>query len=278
MKRKYQIWFLLLISCILAGCANKNDIYQIISDKWEKQNENAIVFDFSESMGFEWDTMHIYSGKCSLEDINNDLGFKFNDWVDTGEYIIFTKGDKVVYSQAWYSVDYDSKKGIVFDTLDDKLKFNRNDAKFKVTKQGDTFILHHVFSSEDVSEQDVKDEVLSFSVTTCVKNPEGFVYEDTIVNYDGGEYRPIKNETYENGAIEGIDIYKTEGILSYSFTDLKNDSLLALSINAVFDRKIVIKGDLLHDSKFTDSNGKKFNNKNGDIYVLISDTLLIYKF
>ena len=41
--------------------------------------------------------------------------------------------------------------------------------------------------------QEVKeDEVLSFSVTTCVKNPEGFVYEDTIVNYDGGEYRPFK--------------------------------------------------------------------------------------
>ena len=277
MERKYYICFL-LISCILAGCANKNDIYQIISDKWEKQNENAIVFDFSESMGFEWDTMHIYSGKCSLEDINKDLGFNFNDWIDTGEYIIFTKGNKVVYSQAEYSVNYDSKKGIVFDTLDGKLKFNRNDAKFKVTKQGDTFILHHVFSSEDVSEQDVKDEVLSFSVTTCVKNPEGFVYEDTIVNYDGGEYRPTKNETYKNGAIEGIDIYKTEGILSYSFTDLKNDSLLASSIRAVFDRKIVIKGDLLHDSKFTDSNGKKFSNKNGDFYVLVSDTLLIYKF
>ena len=148
MARKYYICFFLLISCFLAGCANKNDIYQIISDKWEKQNENAIVFDFSESMGFEWDTMHIYSGKCSLEDINNDLGFKFNDWVDTGEYIIFTKGDKVVYSQAWYSVDYDSKKGVVFYSLVDKLKFNRSDAKFKVTKQGETFFLHHLSSQK----------------------------------------------------------------------------------------------------------------------------------
>ena len=127
--------------------------------------------------------------------------------------------------------------------------------------------------------QEVKeDEVLSFSVTTCVKNPEGFVYEDTIVNYDGGEYRPFKNETYKNGAIESIDIYKAEGNLSYNFKDLKNDSLLALSINAVFDRKIVIKGDLLHDSKYTDLNGKKFNNKNGDFYVQENDTLLIYKF
>ena len=119
---------------------------------------------------------------------------------------------------------------------------------------------------------------MSFSVTTCVKNSEGLVYGDTIVNYDGGEYRPTKNETYKNGALEGIDIYKTEGILSYSFTDLKNDSLLASSIRAVFDRKIVIKGHLLHDSKYTDLNGKKFNNKNGDFYVLVSDTLLIYKF
>ena len=127
--------------------------------------------------------------------------------------------------------------------------------------------------------QEVKeDEVLSFSVTTCVKNPDGFVYEDTIVNYDGGEYRPFKNETYKNGAVEGIDIYKTEGILSYSFTDLKNDSLLASSISAVFDRKILIKGNFLPDSKFTDLNGKKFNNKNGDFYVQENDTLLIYKF
>ena len=109
---------------------------------------------------------------------------------------------------------------------------------------------------------------MSFSVTTCVKNSEGFVYGDTIVNYDGSEYRPIKNETYENGAIEGIDIYKAEGILSYSFTDLKNDSLLASSIRAVFDRKIVIKGALLPDRNFTELNGKKFNNQNRDSYVL----------
>ena len=144
MTRKNYICFLLLISCFLAGCTNKNAIYQIISDKWAQKNENAIVFDFSESMGFEWDTMHVYSGKCSLEDINKDLGFNFNDWIDTGEYIIFTKGNKVVYSQAEYLVNYDSKKGIVFDTLDGKLKFNRNDEKFKVTKQGETFILQHL--------------------------------------------------------------------------------------------------------------------------------------
>ncbi len=127
--------------------------------------------------------------------------------------------------------------------------------------------------------QEVKeDEVLSFSVTTCVKNSEGLVYGDTIVNYDGGEYRPTKNETYKNGALEGIDIYKAEGILSYSFKDLKNDSLLVSSIRAVFDRKIVIKDNLLHDSKFTGLNGKKFNNKNGNFYVQENDTLLIYKF
>ena len=119
---------------------------------------------------------------------------------------------------------------------------------------------------------------LNYDKTKITYNSEGFVYGDTIVNYDGGEYRPTKNETYKNGALEGIDIYKTEGILSYSFTDLKNDSLLASSISAVFDRKIVIKDNLLHDSKFTDLNGKKFNNKNGDFYVQENDTLLIYKF
>lgn len=142
-EMKQTILFLLLIP-IIVSCTSNNDIYQILFDEWKKQDEKSFVFDFSESMGFAWDSMYIYSGKCSLEDINNDLGLNYIRWEDTGMHIIFVKNKNIVFSQAWYSVNYDTKKGIYFNDLDDKLMFNCNDAVFKVTTKGDFFVLSHI--------------------------------------------------------------------------------------------------------------------------------------
>lgn len=142
-EMKRTIIFLCLLP-IIASCTSDNDIYKILYEEWRKQDEKSFVFDFTKSMGFVWDTMYVYSGKCSLEDINNDLGLNYIQWEDTGMHIIFVKDKNIVFSQAWYSVEYNTKEGIDFINLDDKLKFNYNDAVFKVTKKGNLFVLSHI--------------------------------------------------------------------------------------------------------------------------------------
>ena len=142
-EMKQKIIFLCLLP-IIVSCTSDNDIYKILYEEWKNQDEKSFVFDFSKSMGFAWDTMYIYSGKCSLEDINNDLGLNYVHWEDTGMHIIFIKDKNIVFSQAWYSVEYNTTEGIDFINLDDKLKFNYNDAVFKVTKKGNFFVLSHI--------------------------------------------------------------------------------------------------------------------------------------
>lgn len=136
-----RLFILSLFCYILVGCTTDRDIYQLIYDKWAEHKSQNFIFDFSKSIDFEWDTMYVYSAKCTLESINEDLGIPYSDFIDVGEHIIFLKENKIVYSQTWYSVEYESSKGIVFSSLVDKLKFSPKNAKFTVIKRGDTFIL-----------------------------------------------------------------------------------------------------------------------------------------
>lgn len=94
-------------------------------------------------MNFDWDTMCIYSGRCSLEMIEQDLGTPYLKFLDIGLHVIFLKDSSIVYSQAWYAVEYKKSKWIDFDSLDYKQKFYHNDAKFLVSKNEEVFTLRH---------------------------------------------------------------------------------------------------------------------------------------
>ena len=140
MKYK-QLSIIILLCCIIASCTPRNDIVKLIYNEWISHDEQAFVFDFSKYMDFDWDVMCIYSAKCSLEFIERDLGAPYSDFVDTGARVIFLKNKRIVYSQAWYSVDYSNKQGIVFTNLIEKLKYYPNNAKFRVTKKDNAFFL-----------------------------------------------------------------------------------------------------------------------------------------
>lgn len=135
---------LLLLCYVSVSCTNNRDIYQIIYTECLQQKEQDFVFDFSEFMNFDWDTMCVYSGKCSLDMIEKDLGRAYSNFKDIGMHIIFLKDKYIVYSQAWYSIYYKNTKWIYFDSLEYKLKFHRNDTKFLVSKNDDMFTLHHI--------------------------------------------------------------------------------------------------------------------------------------
>lgn len=131
----------IIMFLVITGCSTSNDIYPRIYKEWIENNKKDFIFDFSESMGFDWDVMYVFSAKCSLEDINETLNLSYSDFIDVGDRIVFLKSGKIVYTQAWYSVDFSTKNNVIFSDLVDKLKFQSNDAKFMVEKKGNNMIL-----------------------------------------------------------------------------------------------------------------------------------------
>lgn len=95
-------------------------------------------------MWFEWDTMCFYSGACSLEDINKDLGFKFEKFVDIGDRVIFLNKGRVVYHKEWCNYSENSREGIIFKTKRIKFRLNKSESEFKVKKEKKLYILESI--------------------------------------------------------------------------------------------------------------------------------------
>jgi hypothetical protein len=135
--------FLMIGFCmLLIACSDKNDIDNIISEKWEQCGDKSnCIIDFANSMQFQWDTMYFFSGANSLEDINKELGFSYTQWEDIGDRVIFLNKGKIVYHKDWFPTADEPVKGAVFITDLDKLKLTKSEAKFKISKKGKAFYL-----------------------------------------------------------------------------------------------------------------------------------------
>jgi hypothetical protein len=138
---KNRILFLGVFFSLLS-CSNKNDFDYIVADKYQQCEENTIcVIDFSALMWFEWDTMCFYSGANSLDEINKDLGFELEEYIDVGDRIIFLNKGKVVYYQEWFPEPSKPLEGTVFVTDLKKIRLPKSDTKFKIKKEGKAFFL-----------------------------------------------------------------------------------------------------------------------------------------
>ena len=130
--------FLFIASC----STNRNDFDSIVSNEWEKcKGTTNCTIDFANLLSFKWDTMFFYSGACSLEDINKDLGFGLKEFTDTGDRVIFLNKGKVVYQKEWYTKPSEPPVGTIFETDLKKFKVSKSDAKFRITKEGKAYIL-----------------------------------------------------------------------------------------------------------------------------------------
>ncbi|MBN2639492.1 MAG: hypothetical protein JXR65_10465 [Bacteroidales bacterium] len=130
------------ICLLMTGCSKRTDFDSIVSSKWEecKGNTNCTL-DFANLMDFEWDTMCFYSGACSLEDINNDLGFELKGFTDIGDRVIFLNKGKIVYQKEWYTKPSEPPVGTIFETDLKKFKVSKSDAKFRINKKGKAYYL-----------------------------------------------------------------------------------------------------------------------------------------
>lgn len=133
--------FLPIFFCYLS-CSNRNDIDSIVAKQWEQCNKNLnCVVDFSNVMGFEWDTMCFYSVGNSLDDIEKDLGFVYEQWTDIGDRVIFLHKGKIVYQKDWFPTVDKPVEGIVFLTDLKKFRITKSNAKFKIKKEGYAYYL-----------------------------------------------------------------------------------------------------------------------------------------
>ena len=130
----------ILVISVLATSQNRNDINNIVSNHWQQDSINCIV-DFSSCFSFNWDICYYFSSKCSLEEINKDLGIQFNEFEDTSDRMIFVQNKRIIYTQDWYFIPEKIQTGIIFDPSIRKLKIKKGNAKFRIEKKHDMYLL-----------------------------------------------------------------------------------------------------------------------------------------
>ena len=136
----------ILVISVLATSQNRNDINNIVSNHWQQDSINCIV-DFSSCFSFNWDICYYFSSKCSLEEINKDLGIQFNEFEDTSDRIIFVQNKRIIYTQDWYFIPEKIQTGIIFDPSIRKLKIKKGNAKFRIEKKHDMYLLIPIYGN-----------------------------------------------------------------------------------------------------------------------------------
>ena len=134
----------ILVIFVLASCQNKNDINKIVSNHWQQDSINCIV-DFSSCFSFDWDVCYYFSSKCSLEEINKDLGIQFNEFEDTSDRMIFVQDKRITYTQDWYYLPDKPQTGVMLDHNIRKLKIKKRNARFRVEKKHDMYLLIPIY-------------------------------------------------------------------------------------------------------------------------------------
>lgn len=77
---------------------------------------------------------------------------------------------------------------------------------------------------------------------------------------------------YKKGKLNNVDVFKNDGILSYTNNELKSDKRLAKHINIPLDRKIKVLQKSLSDNGTVST----YEKKGDSIFVNRADGLLIY--
>ena len=134
----------ILVIFVLTSCQNKNDINKIVSNHWQQDSINCIV-DFSSCFRYKYYICYYFSSKCSLEEINKDLGIQFNEFEDTSDRMIFVQDKRIIYTQDWYYIPEKIQTGIIFDPSIRKLKIKKGNAKFRIEKKHDMYLLIPIY-------------------------------------------------------------------------------------------------------------------------------------
>ena len=117
-------------------------------------------------------------------------------------------------------------------------------------------------------------EYESFNVLYCKESFQGLHYNvsDKIITYKEKMYSVKMIGYYINRRLNNVDIYRSDGILSYTNNELKSDKHLIKYIDIPLNRKIIILQKTLSD------NGTVFTyeQKGDSIFVNRGNEIIIY--
>lgn len=134
MKNIFYVTFLILfISC---NETSNSEISQKIDKECIDMN---CEINMSSVIPEDWDYLYVFKVDTSLEEINNQLGFKYPYFEDLATRIVFVKNNTIVYHEDEFPNPEKVKKGeLIFDIGDTNfVKVEREKAIFLVFKEDD---------------------------------------------------------------------------------------------------------------------------------------------
>lgn len=76
---------------------------------------------------------------------------QFNEFEDTSDRMIFVQNKRIVYTQDWYYIPEKIQTGIIFDHSIRKLKIKKDNAKFRIEKKHDMYLLSPIYKYRVIS-------------------------------------------------------------------------------------------------------------------------------
>lgn len=117
------------------------------------------------------------------------------------------------------------------------------------------------------------EKVSSFNILYCKKIPLGLTYNNSnVIEHEKMLYSKKMEGSYINGELQTLELYKSDGIISYTNKDLKVDSLLARYIDIPLRREIIIHSKTISDNKSV----FVYEKKRDSIFVKRNDEIIIY--
>ena len=120
----------------------------------------------------------------------------------------------------------------------------------------------------------MEQEYNSFNIIYCKEVPSGLQYNNSCgtIEYRGEKYTIKKSVYYVKKKLQNVDVYRSDGIISYTKSEVESDKKLANYLGIPLVRIVVISKDKLLDNNTLFS----YEAKGDSIFVNQAKNLVIY--
>ena len=120
----------------------------------------------------------------------------------------------------------------------------------------------------------MEQEYNSFNIIYCKEVPSGLQYNNSCgtIEYKGEKYTIKKSVYYVKNKLQNVDVYRSDGIISYTKSEVESDKKLANYLGIPLVRIVVISKDKLLDNNTLFS----YEAKGDSIFVNQVKNLVIY--
>ena len=113
----------------------------------------------------------------------------------------------------------------------------------------------------------------TFRVLYYKEVPFGLNYGNSkVIKYGEKKYFPRVVAYYVKGKLQKIDVYRSDGVLSYTRKDLMADRFFTKYIDVPLGRKIIIREDSIFDSGIIAS----YEKRGDSLFIKQADEIIVY--